>query len=126
MTVSITQRQMNALTGIIERRVTAMRFKKLTVEELLKMDIDIDIIDDYDERCYIAFCGGYALTEEGKKKFSHMLDREVEIHTDTRGYEWGVISAENAKEADEAKEFFYSLAGFCPDSLFNKWFMYIN
>lgn len=34
----------------------------MTVRDLLPMHTDIDVCDDYDESCYIAFCGPMKLT----------------------------------------------------------------
>lgn len=101
--------------------------KKMTVRDLLAMNIEIDVCDDYDESCYIAFVGDgyYPLTLEGEKKFGRALDVEIEMGEDI------VILNTSAEEETEdeserrtraCKNLFYSLAGYCDDSDYHKWF----
>lgn len=98
------------------------KVEKIKISELMVMDIDIDVVDDYDERCYIAFSGGMALKPEGMKKFGHMLDKEIECYFDGNFWQAGVIHCETAKEATEAKRFFESMAGLCSADDWEQWF----
>lgn len=91
------------------------------VKDMITMgDIDIDVYDDYDERCGIAFCGGYLLTDEGKERFKHALDLKVTIQMNN--YACAVVHCDTGKDARACKEFFYAIAGFCSDEDFNRWF----
>lgn len=97
----------------------------LTVRGLLKMGEsedfeDIDVCDDYDERCYIAFCGGYKLTEEGEQEFADALDIEV-IPCGAGGFTW-TLRCDTGKQARACERLFNSLAGYCGDSDFDRWF----
>ena len=90
----------------------------MKVKDLLKMDVDIDVCDDYDERCYIAFCGPQELKPAGKKQFKNALNADVDMH---KYIAW--IHAETDTEADDLYDFFYSMAGYCADSDYKKWFV---
>ena len=97
----------------------------LTVRGLLKMGEredfeDIDVCDDYDERCYIAFCGGYRLTEAGEQEFADALDIEV-IPCGAGGFTW-TLRCDTGKQARACERLFNSLAGFCGESDFDRWF----
>lgn len=81
-------------------------------------DIDIDVCDDYDERCFIAFCGGYALTDEGKERFKVALDIPINHIQNIIG-----LHCENSKEAQACKDLFESVAGYCSEKDFDKWFV---
>lgn len=83
----------------------------MKVRDLLKEEIDIDVYDDYDERCGIAFCGPCKLTAKGKRKFAAIMDNEVKIDIIM---DIAVISCENAHEAQIAKYLFHGFAGFIP------------
>lgn len=108
-----------------KRRAEEAARPDTTVRGLLKMGEsegfdDIDVCDDYDERCYIAFCGGYKLTAAGEERFKDALDIEVT----TAGYDadtW-VLHCDTAKEANACRDLFYALAGYCGDSDFDEWF----
>ena len=54
----------------------------MTVRELMAMDVDIDVYDDYDESLGIAYCGPMALTDEGEKEFGRVMDLEVTVPYD--------------------------------------------
>ena len=83
----------------------------MKVRDLLKEEIDIDVYDDYDERCGIAFCGPCKLTAKGKRKFASIMDNEVKIYAPL---DIAVISCENEHEAQIAKYLFHGFAGFIP------------
>ena len=96
---------------------------KTTIRELLSMEIDIDVADDYDERLMIAFCGPVTLTREGTQKFGELLDWEVDIEmSDTFG-NWAVVHCDTGKQASKAQKLFESMAGYCADSDYDKWFI---
>ena len=91
----------------------------MTVRDLLEIDdIDVDVCDDYDERCYIAYCGGYNLTDEGVKEFGDALDIPI------TGFRGGIVTlhCEYGEQAQACKALFESLAGYCEESDFDKWF----
>ena len=97
----------------------------MKVRDLITMDMDIDVYDDYDERLGIAYCYGYRLTKEGEKHFAKALDMEIKIHN-TAVFQAATVHCDTGKEASIAKEFFDSLAGFCPADEFDKWFEWID
>lgn len=91
----------------------------MTVKGLLQIPyVSVDVCDDYDERCYIAYESGYELTDAGMKRFAGALDVPIykicndciTLHCPTR------------EEAQACKELFYSIAGFCSEKNFDKWF----
>lgn len=90
----------------------------MKVKDLIREDIDIDVIDDYDERCWIAKCGAYKLTDEAVQKFHRVLDIDVEMNDNI-----AVLHCETAKEANECKVFFLSLAGYCAAEDYDRWFV---
>ena len=94
-----------------------MEDRVIPIREFIKMDIDIDVCDDYDETCYIAFCGAMALTEEGEKEFADVLDAMVEVSDNI-----AILHAESCEEVNALRHFFYSAAGYCPEEDYNRWF----
>lgn len=93
--------------------------ERMKIRDLITMDIDIDVCDEYDERCYIAFCGPLKMTDEGEREFKQVLDRPVDVEQNER---YASLPADNATEAQRLKEFFFSAAGYCSNSLWNLWF----
>ena len=92
---------------------------KLKIRDFLKMEVDCDVADDYDERTYIAFCGPLALTTYGKRHFRPILDNEVDYDPDN----WvNGIHAENEKEAELICELFVGGAGFISSERWEKLF----
>lgn len=102
----------------------------MTVRDLFGKydDLSIDVCDDYDERCYIAFESGYRPTKACAEHFGEfVLDIEVIPQYDTN-YNYlapWTLHCETAKEAQACKELFYSLAGFCSADDFDVWFQEI-
>lgn len=96
----------------------------MKVKDLIAEDIDIDVCDDYDERCWIAKCGAYRLTDAAEQKFYKALDIEVELMPRI-----AVLKCDDADEkkaeanAQACKEFFFSLAGYCAAEDYDKWFV---
>ena len=82
------------------------------------LEVSVDVCDDYDERCYIGFDSGYELTEAGMARFADALDCPI----------YGIngfavtIHCPTAKEAEACRQLFFSVAGFCSEKNFDKWF----
>lgn len=94
----------------------------MKVRDLLTIDIDADVYDDYDERLGIAFCSGYTLTPIGEKVFEKALNLPIS----SIRYGVCIIHCETGKEASIARDFFESIAGYCSTSDFDKWFVSIE
>ena len=94
----------------------------MRVKDLIREDIDIDVCDDYDERCYIAKCGAYRLTDAGVQRFHKALD--VPVHMTTgRKYNIAILHCGTREKAQACKELFFSLAGYCSAEDYDKWFV---
>ena len=97
----------------------------MTVRDLMKMDIDIDCYDDVCEEIGIAFCGPMELTEEGEKKFAEVMHYPIELDMK---HGTCIIKVDDPsdivwkKRLRKAKEFFYSIAGYCSYDDYDKWF----
>lgn len=100
-----------------------MIMKKTDVNAFLVMydDMDIDVIDDYADDFCIAYCTGYVLTLEGCKEFNEVLNLPVTIYS-VGGSTWAEVHVENEHQHKEVTRLFWSIAGYCSDSIFNKWF----
>ena len=100
----------------------------MKVKDLLKMDIDVDVVDDVCEELYIAFCGAYELTEAGKRKFREALNYECEFHRPCSDDLICIIHVDDPDEKvwtrklRKATELFYSLAGYCAAEDYDRWF----
>lgn len=92
-----------------------------TIRELLKTQICIDVYDNLTEKLGIAFCGPIELTEEGMKKFGDLLDYKVNLNK-RKDWEWAVVEVSTEKEVNRLCELFESLAGYCSESDYDKWF----
>lgn len=101
----------------------------MKVKDLIAMDIDIDCYDNVCEEMGIAYCGPYELTDEGQEKFGEVMEYECEILHDPMGYDVCIITVDDDPNIPwrdklyKVKEFFYSIAGYCADTDFNKWFI---
>lgn len=98
-----------------------MKADTMKVRDFIGMDLDIDVVDDYDESCYVAFCGSMALTEEGEKQFADVLDCDITViqgHTE----DVAIVHVTDHKQAVSASRFFRSAAGFCTVDEFESWF----
>lgn len=100
----------------------------MTVRDLIKQDIDIDVYDDVCEELGIAFCGPMTLTPDGLAHFADVLDYEVTL---SRGYAGDAVAIVHVDDPDDdvwerklhcAMEFFNSAAGYCSAENFDKWF----
>ena len=92
----------------------------MTVRDLIRKDVSVDVCDDYDERCYIAYEYGYKLTKAGRERFADALDIPVTGYSEQ--YCYATLHCETAKEATACQDLFYALAGYCGDSDFERWF----
>ena len=97
----------------------------MTVRDLLKMEICVDVVDDVTEDLYIAFDGPQALTPEGKKKFALALDLEAEPSWDPNLW---IIHADSdddrtwKRRLRAARELFEGMAGYCTVNEYERWF----
>lgn len=89
----------------------------MTVKELLREEVDVDVCDDYDESCYIAFCGPVYLTEYGEEKFASVLNCEVDYGEDT-----AVISVDTGKQLKLLCKLFYGAAGYVSEDEYRQLF----
>ena len=105
----------------------------MTIRDLLKADIgDVDVCDDYDETCYIAFCSPQGLTDEGERHFAPVLDIPVsirpnayvpvsiEVSTYADAHGMGEDGIEKLMES--VRELFFGMAGYCDCSDYDRWF----
>ena len=82
--------------------------KTMTVKEFIKtIWFDIDVYDDYDERCGVAYCPTMELTEKGKRKFRSIMNNEVRLYED----DCAVVHCETEKEAELVRYLFHGYAG---------------
>ena len=92
----------------------------MKVNDLLKMEITVDVYDDYDGRCQVAFFGSAKLTKEGVKHFNCILNNEVRLVLNDRLF--AVVNAENEEQAQLIAYLFEGLAGHCTVDEFERWF----
>lgn len=96
----------------------------MKLKDLIAETMDIDVYDDYDERCGMAVCGPVELTEKGKAVFGEVVNLECEIHDyagDPYGYH-AVVHCETAEEAEKLKNFLLAAAGYVGEDLYREWF----
>lgn len=100
----------------------------MTVRELIKSadkDYCVDVYDNYTEELGIAYCGN-KLTEEGERCFIKALELNIEsiqedcviIEVDNKNF----TEEQTENNLSEAKMLFESMAGFCSQSCYDKWF----
>ena len=95
----------------------------MTVRDLIKQDIDIDVYDDVDESLGIAFCGPLVLTDEGERHFGEALGLEISLVNDV-----AIVGVDDDDEKTWkrrlkiAKEFFEAAAGYCDSDDYDAWF----
>lgn len=106
-----------------------MKTEKMSVRDFLNLSEDIDVYDNYTEELGIAFCGPMYLTPEGEKEFSKILDFEIEIIRDYHYADVAIINVDSPVEEVAEKnlklaiKFFHSLAGYCAEEDYEKWFI---
>ena len=97
----------------------------MTVSDLIQREIDIDVYDDVIDAINVAFCGPLKLTEEGMKKFGEVLDYPVVIRSRPGFPSYAIVCVGGkgwAKKLEKANDFFWSAAGYCGASDYDKWF----
>ena len=92
----------------------------MKVRDLIKTEIDIDVIDDYTAELEIAFVGPIKLTEEGEKQFYEVMEYDVKLHSDDSST--CIVHCENDVQFRKAEQFFYAAAGWCSEKNYDKWF----
>lgn len=90
----------------------------MKVREFIEMDIDVDVVDDLCEELYIAYVGPMRMTEEGAKKFTEVLECNIEVSED----EAILCVNDDEKLLKRARKFFYAAAGYCPIDEYDAWF----
>lgn len=96
----------------------------MKIRDFIKMDIDIDVYDNVCDGIGIAYCGPMSLTEEGEKQFAEVMDYDIEIQDDV-----AIVDTDHddwKHRLKKAKEFFYSIAGYCDADLYDKWFVEVD
>lgn len=97
----------------------------MKVKDFIKIEQDIDVFDNVCEELAIAFCGAIKLTKEGKKKFADVLEYDIDVRKSFLA-DVAVIDIDYDDWKDrlkKAKEFFYSVAGYCSEENYDKWFV---
>ena len=91
----------------------------MKVRDLFEIeDLSIDVCDDYDERCWVAFEYGMKLTDAGIEEFKRALDIEV---IPSNPFTW-TLHCDTAKEAKACRNLFFALAGYCTEDEYDAWF----
>ena len=100
---------------------------KMTVKEFIELwadgtHDDIDVTENVSECFCIAYCGNQ-LTKAGEKEWADVLNYSIEVYEDPRWPE-AVVDVTTApnNRVDRVRLFFYSLAGYCTENCYNKWF----
>ena len=110
-----------------------MTSTKATVGALIRMDIDIDVVDDIDESVYVAMSGPIRLTAVGEATFAALMPVRVEIvrgrdHMDDVAIiqiDGSCGDGEETREAALLKmayELFWGHAGYCSEEQYERWF----
>ena len=103
----------------------------MKIRDFIKLNTDIDVYDDVCEELGICFCGPIMLTEEGEQHFSEVLDYDVTVHLaiTSRDCSYATVHVDDdddkvwKRRLRKAKEFFHSLAGYCSEDDYEKWFI---
>ena len=104
----------------------------MKLKELLKLDIDVDVSDDYADQfedggrwfdSIIAFVGPCKLTEAGQEKYKNIMDLDVDV--DESNAIVHIPEDEDEKMEEMEKEvmlFFYAAAGYMSEDLYEEYF----
>ena len=87
---------------------------KQKIRDFIHESTDIDVLDNYTEECYIAFCGPMYLTPEGEQEFKDALDLEVSYRPGDRVVTILVDDPDEEKSERNLKavsHLFYAMAG---------------
>ena len=95
----------------------------MKVKDMIKMEIDVDVYDNVCEELAVAFCGGdVRLTDEGKREFADVLEYDVDLDLDNYVAVVDIDRGDWRKRLSRAQALFYSLAGFCSSTDYDRWF----
>lgn len=78
---------------------------------------DVDVVDDYTESLYIAYCGT-KLTDAGLEKYRPLMDLKAKKVDD---YTY-VIECPNGRVLRMLKDMFEGMAGYCSEEEYDKYF----
>ena len=97
----------------------------IKVSEFIALDCDMDVYDNVCDDIGIAKCGAYTLTEEGLKEWSDVLDYNVQLYPNN---DTAIVDVDGEEgiwqnRLTRARDFFYSLAGYCAHDDFDAWFI---
>lgn len=100
---------------------------KMTIRDLMKYRVDIDIYDNVTDEDLICLCCPLELTSEGEKEWGDVLDYSVDVTRDSGYYSAECICDDDPNIKWETKvkklnQFLYSVAGYCSDEDYDKWF----
>lgn len=114
--------------GIVGDNNKEVCCSNMKVKDLLEMEIDIDVYDNVCEELAIAFCGAIKLTEEGGRHFANVLEYDVKILENSFLGDVAIVNVDDEegiwqKKLEGAKELFYSLAGYCSSTDYERWFI---
>lgn len=95
----------------------------MTIKDLLEdVEITMDVVDDYDESCWIAY-DGEQLTDEGMEHFKDILDLHVTLKTYGNGVPLGIIDIPDGNEEEtvaKVRDLFETFAGYCSEEEYEK------
>lgn len=95
----------------------------ITVRDLLKTDVDIDIGNDWIDMMLPAYCGPVELTAKGEEKFADVLSFELEYEPE-HAFGCLLLRKEGGTPAWlGASVFFKKLAGWCSEEEWDSLFM---
>ncbi len=99
-----------------------MEKAKMTVEEFLKQDIDIDVCDDVEDEFCIAFVGPVELTDAGRERFAPVLGLEVSVQQEEDTATVMVDGEDWKKRLAKVRRLFNAAAGYCSAEDYDNWF----
>ena len=100
----------------------------MKIRELLSQEIDIDVYDNVCDDIGIAFCGPMEVTPEGEKEWADVLDYDFKLSN----YCGNTVALVNVDfpdwehRIDRAKQFFWSIAGYCSCDDYDRWFKEVD
>lgn len=100
---------------------------KQKIRDFIHESTDVDVLDNYTEECYIAFCGPMYLTPEGEQEFKDALDLEVEYKPGDCVVTLLVDDPDEEKterNLQAVSHLFYAMAGFdATADEYDRWFV---
>lgn len=103
----------------------------MKVKDLIPMEVDIDVYDSVCDDIGIAYCGPMEITEAGRERFGEVLEYPITLRT-YGDFPVAIVQIDSPTDEGwedrlkKAKEFFWSIAGYCADDDFNVWFKYAD